>query len=86
MGKRLFGSLELIECLRSLGFTHDTTCKGHHVKFIPPKSHKVPHGVYPFMMLQYGKKQFNRHSCARYISELVKLGFDKAKIQSILGS
>ncbi len=84
MGKKLFGSIDLIQCLLDLGFTSDKTCKGHHPKFLPPEGHIVPKGIPPFMMLKYGLKQYDRHSCSRYVTELVTMGFNRAKIIELL--
>lgn len=84
MGNRLFGSVKLIECLINLGFTNDKSCKGHHPKFYPPKDHIIPSGIPPFMMLKYNQKQYDKHSCSRYITELVKMGFERKKILKLL--
>jgi len=81
---KLFGSLTLFEALMKLGFSTDEHQKGSHVKLYPPKSHKIPKGVMPFQIVQIGKKQFDRHECNRYISELVQKGFDRKKIKEAI--
>lgn len=87
MVKKLFGTVGLIECLIDLGFTSDKTCKGHHPKFLPPAGHIIPKvipPIPPFMMLKYDVRQYDKHSCSRYITELVILGFDRKKVIELL--
>lgn len=77
---KLFGSLILFQTLIKLGFITNDHQKGSHVKLYPPKKITVPLGVKPFMIVQMGKKQFDKHECSRYISELVQKGIDRKEI------
>lgn len=81
---KLFGSVDLCQCLMRLGFKPSKQSSSSHVKFFPPSIHKVPIGTRPFMIIQVNKKQFDKHTCSRYIIELVRMGFDRAKILSVL--
>lgn len=78
--KRLFGSLDFCQVLLRLGFRVDKQHGSSHSKFSVPLKHKVPAGVRPFMIIQLNKKQFDKHTCSRYITELVQMGFDRNKI------
>lgn len=58
--------------------------QGSSSKISPPVGHVVPKGIPPFMMLKYDQKQYDKHSCSRYITELVILGFNRAKVIELL--
>lgn len=78
--KKLFGSIDVCQCLLKLGFTYQKQHGSSHIKFLPQKSHKIPRGVRPFMIVQLKKKQFDKHTCSRYISELITMGFERKLI------
>ncbi len=83
--KKLFGSADLCHCLNRLGFRYEKQQHGtSHVKFFPPASHSVPKGIRPFMIIQLNKKQFDRHTCSRYVTEIVLMGFDRKKVIEVL--
>lgn len=82
--EKLFGSVHLIHCLKKIGFIQDSQKGSSHLKFIPPKEHKIPDGIRPFMMVQLGKKQYDPHSCSRYLTELNRLGFNKKELEKLL--
>lgn len=82
--KKLFGSLEFCQVLTRLGFKAQRQQGTSHVKFIPPTNHKIPLSTRPFMIVQLSKRQFDKHTCSRYISELIKMGFDKKRIHEVL--
>lgn len=84
MTKRLFGSITLGECLIKLGFTLVKQSGTSHMKFNPPKNNLTPKGVPAYMVIQTNKKQYDPHSCSRYISELVRKGYDRKLILQYL--
>jgi hypothetical protein len=45
-----------------------------------PKGRPYPVGERPFMIVQLGKKGFDKHSASRYIGELKKKGFSREEI------
>lgn len=83
MGKRLFGSIEFYQCVVDLGCKVDR-CSSSHILFNLPLNHKLPLGERPYITIQMGKKQFDKHECNRYITQLVRKGFDRAKILELL--
>lgn len=82
--KRLFGSVDLLHCLSRLGFTPLRQKSTSHVKFMPPKNHVVPKGVRPFMIVQLNRKQYDKHSCSRYVSEIALMGFNRKEVLQCL--
>ena len=78
--KKLFGSMNLCHCLIRLGFSYDKQHGTSHVKFFPPANHFVPKRIRPFIIIQLNKKQFDRHTCGRYITEIVLMGFNRKKV------
>ena len=81
---KLFGSADLCHCLMKLGFQASKQSSSSHIKFFPPSIHKIPIGIRPFMIVQINKKQFDKHTCSRYIIELVRMGFERKEILNAL--
>ena len=82
MGK-IFGCEDFCKCLERLGFTYHSENSSHY-KYAVPKGHLVPSGLRPFMMVQMHRKDYDKTSCSRYISELKKLGFTSEQIEQAL--
>ena len=81
---RLFGHYSLCNCLHKLRFKPQPQIASRHVKFIVPDGHKVPVGSRPFIIVIYNKKQYDKHTCSRYITEIARLGFDRNKVKKLL--
>jgi len=82
--RKLFGSVDLCHALIRLDFKAEKQHGTSHLKFLPSVNHKVPSGIRPFMIVQLNKKQFDEHTCSRYVAELVKMGFDRKSILEAL--
>jgi hypothetical protein len=82
MGK-IFGSNQLIKCVISLGCKSER-CNSSHEIFNIPASVKPIDGERPFIVIQKGRKQFDKHSCNRYLSQLKAKGFKKEDIEKYL--
>lgn len=75
--------MDLCECVRNLGCKYDH-CSSSHVFFNLPSNHKLPIGERPYITIQMNKKQYDRHECNRYITQLVRKGFDRKKVLELL--
>lgn len=82
MGK-IFGSDQLIKCVILLGCRLNRSNSSHGV-FDLPKGIKPSDGERPFIVIQKGRKQFDKHSCNRYLSQLKAKGFKKKDIEKYL--
>ena len=80
----LFGHIKLCNCLNKLGFKPQSQLATSHIKFFVPKNHKTPLGLRPFIMIKYGVRQYDKHTCSRYITEIVQLGFDRNTVKKLL--
>ena len=45
---KAFGSKDLEECVKKLGFTFDSISSSHHAKYMPPEDRDPLPGVRPF--------------------------------------
>lgn len=77
---KIFGSKELLKCLKCLGFAPRPKIASAHVKFDPPKEKKENKTDYPFIMVQLGRKTYDKNACARYITQIKRFGFTKKEI------
>lgn len=77
---KAFGSKDLEECVKKLGFTFDSISSSHHAKYTPPHDRDPLPGVRPFFTFQLGRKTYDPNSANRYITQLKRLGFTKEEI------
>ena len=78
---KAFGSKELIKCIGKLGFTYQGMSSSHSIYKPPAGKENSEHRPLP---IQVGKKSFDPHSRARYISEIKSYGFTKEEIEKNL--
>jgi hypothetical protein len=76
---KAFGSKDLLKCVKKLGFTYLRTSSSHEI-YAPPQGKRNPQGR--SLPIQVGKKSYDPHSRARYISEIKNYGFTKEEIES----
>lgn len=81
---RSYGSKQLENCVKSLGFTFDSISSNHHAKYNPPPGKTVPIGNYTFFQFQLGRKTFDTNAQNRYITQLKRFGYTKEEIEKNL--
>jgi len=79
--KRSFGSKELCRCLKHLGFRLQSSRGTSHVKFKIPPGRKIPVGTRPFIIVQMGRKSYDKHSSTRYLRQIKDLGFSEEEVK-----
>lgn len=79
---KAFGSRELIKCVERLGFTFKRQTR--HLIYTPPKGRKSTMIGKNILPIQPGRKSFDPHSRARYISQIKSFGFTKKEIEEKL--
>jgi hypothetical protein len=80
----IFGSAQLIKCVLSLGCKLNRANSSHEIFDIPKNVKSVVDSERPYIVIQTGRKQFDRHSCSRYLSQLKAKGFKKEDIEKYL--
>ncbi len=73
-----FGSKNLIQCLKHLGFLQQPQVGSRHLKFRCPKPHQA--GERPFVEVLQGKSEFDRVTQNKIISTIKKHGFSLQEI------
>jgi hypothetical protein len=81
---RFFGHYALCKCLHTLGFTPEKQVGSSHVKFTPPKDHIVPSNLRPFIIVILNTNEYSKHTCSRYVTEIVQLGFNRNTVKKLL--
>lgn len=84
MAMKSFGSKELCQCLRHLGFSPEPQKGTSHIKYSIPENKKTLSGVRPFIIVQLGRKSYHPHARSRYVSQIKRLGFSKKEIMKHL--
>lgn len=78
-----FGSKELENCVKKLGFTFKNI-QASHVKYLPSPRNHVSSEARPYFVFQLGKKTYDKNGANRYITQLKRLGFSKEEIEKNL--
>lgn len=80
---RSFGSKELENCVKKLGFTFKNI-QASHIKYLPPPRQDASAEARPYFVFQLGKKSYDKNAASRYITQLKRLGFSKEEIEKSL--
>lgn len=77
---RVFGSKELQKCLKCLEFVPRPKIASSHIKYDPPPGKKKKASNYSFIIVQLGRKTYDRNACGWYITQIKRFGFTKKEI------
>ncbi len=78
-----FGTKELIKCLIHLDFKEQPNSGTSHVKYKSPMT-PTDLNIRPFIIVQLGRKVYDKHTQSRYIRQILRLGFDKVSVLNAL--
>jgi len=79
-----FGSRELINCLKILGFSQKPQVGSRHLKFSTDRAHKI--GERSFIIVLQNKKLFDPVTQGKYVKQIMKWGFTEEEIvHALLG-
>lgn len=74
-----YGTRELIALLTSLGYKKGKQIASRHLKYHSPR--KTSQGIYPFILVIQGRREYDPYWQREYIKQIKKQGFTQEEIE-----
>lgn len=83
ISKPVFGSSDLIKCLKCLGFIPNPQVASRHLKYSCPRT--VQKGQRPFIIVLQNTSTYDPITCKNIVREIKLLGFTQEEINGCMG-
>lgn len=79
-----YGTRELIECLKCLGYKKEPQVGSRHLKYTCPNKNKIPKGQRPFIIVIQNRNTYDPITQKDLINEIQAHGFTEDQIKECI--